>query len=73
MLRRKAKICLVYTSSEGRIGFEVDDKYYEYRIDTGYLPEVRRMSRRQPGKALNFVKKVSSSWIKIKDLKRRTL
>jgi len=61
------KIEITYTSKEGRIGFQVNNVYYEYQLDTSYFPAVLKMSRSQPSKALNFVKRISpgmtkSSW-----------
>jgi hypothetical protein len=41
--------------------FQIDDKTYEYEVPSPYfVDEIRRMARRQPGKALNLAKKVSA-------------
>ena len=52
---------IVFTNSEGKIGFNINGKYYEYRIDTGHLLKVLRMAEHSPFKALNFVKEVSKN------------
>jgi len=58
------KISLVHTSKEGRIGFQVDDMYYEYQLDTSYFPAVLKMNQSQPSEALNFVRKISPGMTK---------
>jgi len=60
------KIDLIYTSKEGRIGFQVDNAYYEYRLDTSYFPAVLKMNQSQPSKALRFVRKISPGLIKFR-------
>ena len=51
----RKKIELVYISSEGYAGFNISGKYYEYRIDSGYISQLR-LNSRKPGKALNLCK-----------------
>jgi len=60
------KIELTYTSEEGRIGFQVDDVYYEYQLDTSYFPAVLKMNQSQPSEALNFVRKISPGMTKFR-------
>ena len=56
---KRKKIELVYISNEGYAGFNINGKYYEYRIDSGYIPQLRSNSRK-PGKALNLCKQRGS-------------
>ena len=60
------KIELTYTSEEGRIGFQVDNVYYEYRLDASYFPAVLKMNQSQPDKALEFVRKISPGMTKFR-------
>ena len=53
----KSKIELIYTSTEGHAGFNINGRYYEYRIDSGYLPQLLKLRSRRPGRALNLCKR----------------
>lgn len=57
-------ITLTYISDEGQVGFDINGKYYEYKLDTGYFPELLRLNKHRSGKALNFVKKRGREVIK---------
>jgi len=65
-IKMTEKIELTYTSKEGRIGFQVNDVYYEYQLDTSYFPAVLKMNQSQPSKALNFVRKISPGMTKFR-------
>ena len=66
------KIELTYTSKEGRIGFQVNNVYYEYQLDTSYFPAVLKMNQSQPSKALEFTRKISPGLAKFR-VRRRYL
>jgi len=61
------KIDLIYTSEEGRIGFQVGNIYYEYQLDASYFPAVIKMNQSQPSKALEFVRKISPGMTKFRN------
>lgn len=56
----RPKIQLTSFRLDGECTFDIDGKEYKYRIDTGHLPEVQRLSKHAPGRALNLVKRVGT-------------
>ena len=52
-----ARIKLISWDSWGRFTFLVDGKMYDGQADAGAVYRAQEMARRQPGKALNYLKK----------------
>jgi len=69
-IKMTEKIDLIYISEEGRIGFQVNNVYYEYRLDASYFPAVLKMNQRRPDKALEFVRKISPGLAKLGNMMR---
>jgi hypothetical protein len=53
-----------HTASSGEVGVSINGVKYIYLLDAGFIPKVERLAKRSPGKALNFLKKVSRDYIK---------
>ena len=53
-----------YTLTYGEIGVLINGVKYRYFLDAGFIPKIQRMARREPGKALTFLKDVAREYEK---------
>jgi hypothetical protein len=56
----KTDIKLVALWDDGTVIFAIDGKRYNYLVDTIYKQKIKNLAKYAPGKALNFVKSLSS-------------
>lgn len=57
---------ILQTFSDGEVRVLINNHEYIYYIDAGFIPKIERMAKRNPGKALNFLKKVARHYVKTK-------
>jgi len=53
-----------YARNDGEIGVLINGVRYRYFLDAGFIPKIERMAKRQPGKALAFLKSVAREYEK---------
>lgn len=53
-----------YARSDGELGVLINGVKYRYFLDAGFIPKIERMAKRQPGKALAFLKEVAREYEK---------
>ena len=49
-------------TSDGIVSSYIDNKNYVYKIDTAFYPKIKELYKRNPGQALNLLKKKGILW-----------
>ena len=56
---KRLNFTIRYARADGELGVLINGVKYRYFLDAGFIPKIRRMAKRRPGKALAFLKEVA--------------